>query len=118
MKQRPEDIFCATFRQQLAARYRGRGCWWLNSAGYELAHRDPFGGRGAGDLIGLLCGRWVEIELKAKRGRLGEMQKLRAGVVRAYGGVYLVVREGNEAQAFAELDAIDCPNWALKGEPV
>ena len=116
LRLQPEHDFESIFIPKLIARYKGRGCWWRNSVGYERHHKDPFGGRGAGDWIGILCGHWVELELKARHGHHGTLQKVRAELVRSLGGLYLVVWEHKVEQVWAALDAIDCPNWALRGE--
>jgi hypothetical protein len=102
-----EADFESVFIPRLIARYKGRGCWWRNSIGWSDVHRDPFGGRGAGDWIGILCGHWVELELKARRGSQGTLQKVRAELVRSLGGLYLLVWEHKVKQVFETLDAID-----------
>jgi len=86
-----EHDFQLTVRKWLNDRYHPRGVWWPNTTGYGDSHHDPFGGVGAGDIIGCLCGRWVEIELKVKRGRVSERQAMRRVLVRKCGGVYEVV---------------------------
>ena len=79
-------------------------------------NHDPWPARGAGDIIGCLCGKWVELELKTWTGKWRELQIVRAGLVRKCGGMYLVVREGSEDALFERLDRIakDSPRFSSK----
>lgn len=113
-RNRPEDVFKAEVRLALCARYKGRGCWWDNNTGYGASHHDPFGGPGTGDLVGALCGRWIEIETKSLTGRLGEKQKLRQALCKHLGLIYIKCRTLDEL--FTELDKYDHPNWSLRSE--
>jgi hypothetical protein len=82
------------------------GCFWQNTTYSHGNHHDPFPTPGAGDLIGCLCGRWIEVELKTLTGKWGVLQRTRKGLVERCGGLYLVVREGQELGLFDRLDGM------------
>ena len=86
-----ESAFSREVRRELHKRYYPRGIWWLNSTGYEQ-HHDPFPSRGAGDLLGAICGKWCEIELKTAVGKMRELQLNRQRLCLKLGLIYLVVR--------------------------
>lgn len=86
-----ESNFSREVRQELHKHYYPRGVWWLNSTGYEQ-HHDPFPSRGAGDLLGAICGRWCEIELKTLTGKMRDLQLVRQATCLKLGLIYLVVR--------------------------
>ena len=106
-----ESHFKAEVRLDFSKRYRGRGWMAPNDTGYEQSHHDPFGGPGAGDLIGHLCGRYFEIELKAKRGKLRDLQIVHRDLIRSTGGMYIEARTLDEVHR--ALDAIDQPNRSV-----
>ena len=109
-----ESQFKAEVRKDFSLRYRGRGVLWTNDTGYAESHHDPFGGPGAGDLIGLLCGRWIEIETKTLIGKARSLQLIRRKLVRDRGGIYIEAR--TLEQIHAVLDEIDQPNGAMREE--
>jgi len=55
--------------------------------------------KGAADLIGVLNGRFVALEVKSAKGRLSEHQRLWGELVRSRGGFYAAVRSVADAQA-------------------
>lgn len=62
---------------------------------------------GSGDLIGVVQGRYVEVEVKTKKGRQSERQHFHQQAIEQCGGIYLLARTKEEAarriqQAFAE----------------
>lgn len=103
-----ESAFSRQVRERLHERYYPRGVWWLNSTGYEM-HHDPFPHRGAGDLLGAICGKWCEIELKTSNGRMRDMQLRRQVTCMQLGLIYLVVRSLPEL--YAKVDEHDDKSW-------
>jgi len=87
-----EHTFQLIVRRWLHDTYFPRGVWWPNTTGYGDSHHPPFGGPGAADLIGLLDGRWVEIELKTQSGVWSPLQQQRKQLVERAGGVYILLR--------------------------
>jgi hypothetical protein len=104
-----ESAFSQDTRLSLHERYYPRGCWWLNSTGYEGQHHDPFPCRGAGDLIGAICGRWCEIELKVQKGKLRELQLVRQTLCENLGLIYIEARE--LPRLFSIIDLYDIEGW-------
>jgi hypothetical protein len=104
-----ESVFSRETRLALHERYYPRGIWWLNSTGYEIHHHDPFPCRGAGDLIGAICGRWCEIELKMQKGRSREMQLVRQQACERLGLIYIEARE--LPRLFSIIDLYDIEGW-------
>jgi len=88
-----ESAFDVMVRQALDAAYHPYGVFWNNKTGYGEAHHDPFPGRGGGDLIGCVMGLWIEVENKAKTGKLRELQKVRRELLTKCGGLYVVCKE-------------------------
>lgn len=96
--------------QELNDRYHEHGAFWQNTTFSQGNHHDPWPARGAGDIIGCLSGRWIEIELKTLTGQWAYLQKVRKGLVLRCGGVYVVVREGQELGLFESLDKLARPS--------
>ncbi len=91
----------------LNRRYRSHGVFWQNTTGRAGTHHDPWPTRGAGDIIGCLCGRWVELELKTTKGTLRAAQIIRRQLITTRcGGVYMVVRPDTVGSLYATLDAM------------
>lgn len=74
---------------------------WRNNVGTAEHH----GGRvryglapGSADLVGVLGGRFVALEIKTPAGRLSPEQRAWLGLVRARGGFAAVVRSVEEAR--------------------
>jgi hypothetical protein len=103
-----ESNFSREVRQELHKHYYPRGAWWLNSTGYEQ-HHDPFPCRGAGDLLGAICGLWCEIELKTATGKMRDNQLTRQSTCLKLGLIYLVVR--SIPSLHAQLAPFDDKNW-------
>ncbi len=101
--------------QELNNRYHEHGAFWQNTTFSQGNHHDPFPGRGAGDIIGCLAGKWVELELKTLTGQWAYLQRVRKGLVERCGGVCLVVREGSEDALFERLDRIAKEKRCLSG---
>ena len=72
---------------------------WRNNVG---AAKDGkrfvrFGLPGSADITGILAdGRRLEIEVKGPKGKLSERQRYFGEMIRAFGGVYIVVRSAAE----------------------
>jgi hypothetical protein len=105
-RQNREYSFQKQLWRELNERYHAHGAFWQNTTYSHGNHHDPFPCVGAGDLIGCLDGRWIEIELKTSTGRWRDMQKVRKGLVERCGGIYVVVREGQESDLYRILDAL------------
>lgn len=103
-----ESNFSKEVRLELHQRYYPRGIWWLNSTGYEQ-HHDPFPSRGAGDLLGAICGKWCEIELKTATGKMRELQLKRQQLCLKLGLLYLVVRSIQSLRE--QVDVFDDNGW-------
>lgn len=54
---------------------------------------------GMGDLVGWVEGRWLEVEVKARRGRQEESQRHHQALVEAHGGIYVLAKAPEEAEA-------------------
>jgi hypothetical protein len=76
---------------------------WRNSTGVARAasgHHVRYGlAVGSADLIGIVDGRFVALEVKSDSGRLRPEQELYLELVRKHGGFAAVVRDGAEALA-------------------
>ena len=74
---------------------------WRNSTGVAQAasgHHVRYGlAVGSADLIGIVDGRFVALEVKSGSGRLRPEQELYLELVRKHGGFAAVVRDGAEA---------------------
>jgi len=92
-----ESEFDARVRLALHEAYHPFGTFWNNKTGWSnnglVQNHDPFPGRGGGDLIGCVMGLWIEVENKAKTGKLRELQKVRCELVTKCGGLYVVCKE-------------------------
>ncbi len=83
----------------------GLALWRNNSGVAEIrGYKVRFGvaNPGGGDLVGWYRGRWVEVEIKTETGRQSPEQRQREQLVRAAGGIYIVLRSVDAARAFAE----------------
>jgi hypothetical protein len=95
-------------RVQLALGSRDDVRIWRSSTGVARALDAPeriqrFGQAGAADLTGILRGgRRLEVEVKSERGRLQANQRAYGQMITTFGGVYLVVRNVDEAVAAVE----------------
>lgn len=58
-----------------------------------------FGLVGSGDVLACAWGRWLEIEVKSRRGAQSKQQELREAAVRRAGGVYVVARSVEDVRA-------------------
>jgi hypothetical protein len=105
-RQNREYSFQKKLWKELNERYHAHGVFWQNTTFSHGNWHDPFPTPGAGDLIGCLVGCWVEIELKTLTGRWSDLQRIRKGLVERCGGLYVVVREGQEQMLFDRLDEI------------
>jgi len=75
-----------------------------NERGYKI--RFGVGGPGGADLVGIYRGRFVAVEVKTERGRQTEEQRMFQQLVERKGGVYVVLRSVDDAQAWvATLEA-------------
>jgi hypothetical protein len=91
------------------------GVFFNNKTGYKGHTHRPFGGPGAGDLIGFVYGLWIEVENKARDGRLEADQRVRRALVTNGGCLYVVCHElgwivprsGYDAAIVGMLDSID-----------
>lgn len=79
------------------------GAWWRNNCGVAL---HPNGARvvyglavGSADLVGVVRGRFVALEVKTPTGRVTPAQAQWLALVRAQGGVAEVVRSVEDALA-------------------
>jgi len=92
-----ESEFDARVRLALHEAYHPCGTFWNNKTGWSnnglVQNHDPFPGRGGGDLIGCVMGLWIEVENKAKTGKLRELQKVHRELVTKCGGLYVECRE-------------------------
>ena len=92
-----ESAFEVQVRLALHEAYYPYGGFWNNKTGWSseglTRNHDPFGGRGAGDLIGCVLGLWIEVENKARAGKLRELQTTRRDLVTKFGGLYVVCKE-------------------------
>jgi hypothetical protein len=89
-----ESAFDARVRLALHEAYHPFGGFHNNKTGWGESHHDPFGGPGAGDLIGCIMGAWVEVENKTRAGKLRELQKFRRNLItKQWHGLYVVCRE-------------------------
>lgn len=74
---------------------------WRNNIGHAVmhGHRVTFGvgGPGGADLIGMLGGRFLAIEVKSPTGRQSAEQRLFEGLVKSKGGIYLMPHSVDEA---------------------
>lgn len=75
---------------------------WRNNVGHAVMKggaRVTFGvgGPGGSDLIGMLGGRFLAIEVKSPTGRQSPEQKLFEGLVKSKGGIYLMPRSVDDA---------------------
>lgn len=59
-------------------------------------------GRGSGDLIGLVNGRFVSLEVKTAQGRVQDDQMLWANAIKELGGYAAIVRSVKQAVDFVE----------------
>lgn len=59
-------------------------------------------GRGSGDLIGLVNGRFVSLEVKTPQGRVQDDQLLWANAIKELGGYAAIVRSVKQAVDFVE----------------
>lgn len=80
---------------------------WRNNIGHALmAHggRVTFGvgGPGGADLIGILRGRFIALEVKTQTGRQSVEQQRFQSLVESKGGIYLLARSVDEAVAMVE----------------
>jgi len=81
----------------------GLGFFWKNvSSGYFdgkrwRRHTSPFAINGTSDILGIVRGRFVAIEVKAEKGRVSDVQDAFLKKVRASGGVCGVARSPREA---------------------
>jgi hypothetical protein len=69
------------------------GVFHNNKTGYKGHTHRPFGGPGAGDLIGFVFGLWIEVENKARLGSLEGEQKVRRALLKKGGCLYVVCHE-------------------------
>lgn len=53
---------------------------------------------GMADLVGLVCGCWVEVEVKTKTGRQKDSQRDHQSVIEKAGGIYVLARSPEEAE--------------------
>jgi len=68
-----------------------------------------FGIKGAADLSGILaCGTRLELEVKAKKGRMREAQKSFRAMILRFGGLYFVARSTEEADLALESHLGSC----------
>jgi hypothetical protein len=75
---------------------------WRNNCGHAVmagGRRVTFGvgGPGGADLIGMLDGRFLAIEVKSPTGRQSPEQERFEGLVKSKGGIYLMPRSVEEA---------------------
>lgn len=70
--------------------------WMRNGAPVRFG----VGGPGAADLIGIYRGRFVAVEVKTPTGRLSPEQKTFAALVERHGGIYVVLRSVDDANAW------------------
>jgi hypothetical protein len=67
-----------------------------NRVWYFLPGNNGYGMNGIPDIIAIVEGKFVGIEVKAETGRLTELQKKRGDEIIQAGGLYVVVRGSNE----------------------
>jgi len=72
---------------------------WKDDAGVWVSYGL---GKGSADLVGLIVGtgRFLGVEIKTPTGRQSDEQKAWAATIRSYGGVAIVLRSVEEAEAF------------------
>ena len=75
--------------------------WWRNNCGYDATNRVRYGvgSPGGSDLIGMFRGRSVFAEVKTPTGRLSPDQVRFQNLVTSKGGLYVVLRSVEDAQA-------------------
>ena len=92
-----ESAFEVQVRLALHDAYYPYGGFWNNKTGWSsegmTRNHDPFGGRGAGDLIGCVFGLWIEVENKARLGKWRNLQITRRDLVTKFGGLYVFCKE-------------------------
>jgi len=62
----------------------------------------PRSARGSGDILCCMNGKWLEIEVKAKRDKQSEQQLDRERRIKAAGGMYFVVHSRDEFDRLAK----------------
>lgn len=77
---------------------------WRNNIGHAVMERGGrvtfgVGGPGGADLIGMLQGRFLGVEIKTPIGRQSPEQRTFQAVVESKGGIYLLVRGVDDAIA-------------------
>lgn len=77
-------------------------CLWRNSIGSPDGVHHYGLPKGSADLIGILAGRFIALELKSPTGRVSPEQTTWLACVRRFGGFACVVRSVNEAIAALE----------------
>jgi hypothetical protein len=77
-------------------------CLWRNNCGYDGEKRVRYGvgSPGGADLIGLRNGRFVAAEIKTASGRQSDDQKRFENLVLSKGGIYVILRSVEDAQAW------------------
>jgi hypothetical protein len=75
---------------------------WRNNCGYDGDRRVRYGvgSPGGADLIGVLNGRFVAVEIKTPTGRQSPDQKRFAELVESKGGEYVILRSIEDAEAW------------------
>lgn len=73
---------------------------WRNNVGVDTQRGVRYGlAVGSADLIGMVDGRFLAVEVKAANGRMSDDQRIWRDVVRGLGGVYILARSVDEAVA-------------------
>lgn len=82
------------------------GEWWALSPDGRRRYRMHGAHPGVADLVGFVRphGLYLEVEVKAAKGRQRETQRRREDAVKSGGGVYVLVREQDLEAAVAQVD--------------
>ncbi|MEQ9242067.1 VRR-NUC domain-containing protein [Roseovarius indicus] len=86
----------------LSSEFHPRGIFWRQNAGHIRSDRGAWvslGPTGISDIVGVLDGRSVFVEVKTPTGKQRKAQKSFQAAVEKAGGIYLVARSPEEALA-------------------
>ena len=84
----------------LSKQYHPRGIFWRQNAGRVRSDRGAWvslGPPGIADIVGVIDGRAVFVEVKTKTGRQREAQRKFQAAIEKAGGIYLIARSPEEA---------------------